>query len=172
MENKVFNEFVETYKDFPKKGIFFKDILPLLRKPDIFEELINEMASFKIFRNVDAIIGIDARGFIFGTALALKLKKPLILARKKGKLPGETITFKYDLEYGENSLSIQKDAIKDFSSFVIVDDLIATGGTAESVAKILYSQNKTINGLAVVIELKNLKGSSKLDFPIQNVLSL
>tara|TARA_A100001388_G_scaffold276706_1_gene265230 strand:- start:818 stop:1336 length:519 start_codon:yes stop_codon:yes gene_type:complete len=171
MKKKVFNEFVETYKDFPKNGIFFKDILPLLRKPDVFENLINEMSSFKILKNAEAIIGVDARGFVFGTALALKLKKPLILARKPGKLPGEIITFNYDLEYGENSLSIQKNAIKDFNSFAIVDDLLATGGTVESVSKILYSQKKTISGLAVVIELQDLKGRSRFNFPTQNILS-
>ncbi len=171
MEKKVFNEFVESHKDFPKKGIIFRDILPLFRKPDVFENLIDEMSNFKIFNNAEAIIAIDARGFVFGTGLALKLKKPLILARKPGKLPGKIITFNYDLEYGQNSLSIQKDAIKDFNSFAIVDDLLATGGTVESVTKILYSEKKIISGLAIVIELQDLKGRSKFNFPTQNVLS-
>ena len=128
--------------------------------------MIDKISSLEIFSNCDAILAIDARGFIFGSVVANKLSKPLILARKPNKLPGETYTKDYDLEYGSNSLSISKYAIDQFNNFVIIDDLIATGGTVECVSQILKSQNKNILGLAVVIELEALKGRSKFDFPV------
>ena len=157
---------IKDYIDFPKKGIVFKDILPVLQKPDVFLELINKMSSSEIILNSDAIIAIDARGFIFGSAISIKVKKPLILARKPGKLPGELITKSYSLEYGENSLSIQKSSIKNFKRFTIVDDLLATGGTAKSVSEILISQEKEILGLSVVVELGDLNAREKIGFPV------
>ena len=157
---------LEDYPDFPKKGIIFKDILPVLQKPDVFLELINKMSSSEMILNSDAIIAIDARGFVFGSAISIKIQKPLILARKPGKLPGELITKSYSLEYGENSLSIQKSSIKNFKRFSIVDDLLATGGTAKSVSEILMSQEKEILGLSVVVELGDLNGREKIGFPV------
>ena len=105
---KNFEDFIFTYKDFPKKGIDFKDVLEIIQYPDIFQELNSEMSSSRILKNSEAIISIDARGFIFGSAIALKSCKPMIVARKPGKLPGEIVSREYDLEYGKNSLSIQK----------------------------------------------------------------
>ena len=172
MTKIIYKNFIDNYQDFPRKGINFKDILPILQKPDIFEQLIIDMCEFEVFSMADAIIAIDARGFTFGTGIALNLKKPLVLARKKGKLPGETISFDYDLEYGQNSLEINKNSIKDYSTFVIVDDLLATGGTVECVSNLLYSQNKKVSGLAVFVELENLKGRSKLDFKTESILKL
>ena len=157
---------IKDYIDFPKKGIIFKDILPVLQKPDVFLELINKMSSSEMILNSDAIIAIDARGFVFGSAISIKIQKPLILARKPGKLPGELITKSYSLEYGENSLSIQKSSIKNFKRFSIVDDLLATGGTAKSVSEILMSQEKEILGLSVVVELGDLNGREKIGFPV------
>ena len=157
---------IKDYIDFPKKGIIFKDVLPILQKPNVFLELINKMASSEIIINSDAIVAIDARGFIFGSGISLKLNKPMVLARKPGKLPGELITKNYSLEYGENSLSIQKSSIKNFKSFSIVDDLLATGGTAKSVSEILLSQGKEVLGLSVVVELGELNGREKLGFPV------
>ena len=157
---------IKDYIDFPKKGIIFKDVLPILQKPNVFLELINKMASSEIIINSDAIVAIDARGFIFGSAISLKIKKPMVLARKPGKLPGELISKNYSLEYGENSLSIQKSSIKNFKSFSIVDDLLATGGTAKSVSEILMSQGKEVLGLSVVVELGELNGREKLGFPV------
>tara|TARA_B100000161_G_scaffold261393_1_gene229637 strand:- start:236 stop:751 length:516 start_codon:yes stop_codon:yes gene_type:complete len=157
---------IKDYIDFPKKGIIFKDVLPVLQKPDVFLELINKMSSSEIILKSDAIVAIDARGFIFGSAISLKIKKPLVLARKPGKLPGELITKSYSLEYGENSLSIQKSSIKNFKSFSIVDDLLATGGTAKSVSEILMSQEKEVLGLSIVVELGELNAREKLDFPV------
>ena len=157
---------IKDYIDFPKKGIIFKDVLPILQKPNVFLELINKMASSEIIINSDAIVAIDARGFIFGSGISLKLNKPMVLARKPGKLPGELITKNYSLEYGENSLSIQKSSIKNFKSFSIVDDLLATGGTAKSVSEILLSQGKEVLGISVVVELGELNGREKLGFPV------
>jgi len=103
---KRLEELISTYKDFPKKGINFKDVLEIIQEPQVFNDLIHKMSSSQIVKKSEAIISIDARGFIFGSAIALQSSKPLIAARKPGKLPGELITEKYKLEYGENSLSI------------------------------------------------------------------
>ncbi len=169
---KKFEDLILTYKDFPKKGIDFKDVLEILQYPDIFNELILKMSSNQFLKNAEAIISIDARGFIFGSAVALESSKPMIVARKPGKLPGHLFTRDYDLEYGKNSLSIQKNALKKFNSFVIVDDLLATGGTVNCVSKLLQEQNKDIRGLITVVELSKLEGRSKLDFPVHSIVSL
>ena len=160
---KSLEEFIDTYKDFPKKGVDFKDILRIIQEPNIFKELILEMSSSQIIKNAEAIISIDARGFIFGSAISLQASKPMIVARKPGKLPGEIIEKNYNLEYGKNSLSIQKKALQKYNSFVILDDLLATGGTVDCVSKILKSKNKEVAGLLVVVELINLKGRFRLD---------
>ena len=111
MENeKKFVKFIDTYKDFPDKGIEFKDVLGIIQEPKIFKELILNMSSSQIIKNAEAIISIDARGFIFGSAISLQASKPMIVARKPGKLPGEIIKQNYKLDYGVNSLSIQKNA--------------------------------------------------------------
>ena len=169
---KKLEELILTYKDFPKKGIDFKDVLEILQYPEIFQELILKMSSSQFLKNAEAIISIDARGFIFGSAVALELSKPMIVARKPGKLPGQILTREYDLEYGKNSLSIQRSALKKFSSFVIVDDLLATGGTVNCVSRLLKDQGKEILGLITVVELEKLEGRLKLDFPIQTMISI
>ena len=169
---KKLEDLILTYKDFPKKGIEFKDVLEILKYPDIFRELILNMSSSEFLKNAEAIISIDARGFIFGSAIALESSKPMIVARKPGKLPGQILTREYDLEYGKNSLSLQSNALKKFNSFVIVDDLLATGGTVNCVSKLLKDQSKEIIGLITVVELKKLKGRFKLDFPVHSMISL
>ena len=161
-------EFIDTYKDYPKKGIEFKDVLGIIQEPRIFKELILKMSSSQIIKNAEAIISIDARGFIFGSAISLQASKPMIVARKPGKLPGKLIEENYSLEYGENSLSIQEKALQRYTSFAIVDDLLATGGTANCVSKILKSKNKEVSGLLVVVELKELGGRSKFKFPVES----
>ena len=168
---KKLEDLITTYKDFPKKGIYFKDVLEILQHPDIFQDLILKMSTSQFLKNAEAIISIDARGFIFGSAVALKLSKPMVVARKPGKLPGQLFTREYDLEYGKNSLSIQSNALKKFSSFVIVDDLLATGGTVDCVSRLLQEQNKEILGLLTVVELKKLKARLKLDFPVDSIIS-
>ena len=169
---KKLEDLILTYKDFPKKGIDFKDLLEILQYPDIFQDLILKMSSNQFLKNAEAIISIDARGFIFGSAVALESSKPMIVARKPGKLPGQILTREYDLEYGKNSLSIQSSALKKFNSFVIVDDLLATGGTVNCVSRLLKDQGKEILGLITVVELNKLKGRLMLDFPVDSIISL
>ena len=169
---KKLEDLILTYQDFPKKGIDFKDILEILQYPDIFQELILKLSSNQLLNNAEAIISIDARGFIFGSAVALESSKPMIVARKPGKLPGPLLTREYDLEYGKNSLSIQSNALKKFNSFVIVDDLLATGGTVNCVSRLLQDQKKEILGLLTVVELKKLKGRLNLNFPVQSIISI
>lgn len=166
--NNNLHQLIKNYPDFPKKGINFKDITPIFRDPFVFNNLIENMSQDLNCKRSDAIIAIDARGFIFGTAIALKISKPLILARKHKKLPGLLLSKSYNLEYGENIIEIQKEAIKEYESFYIVDDLLATGGTANCVAEILRTENKEITGLSVVIELTFLNGKSLFNFPINS----
>ena len=168
---KSLKKFIDTYEDYPKKGVEFKDVLGIIQEPRIFKELILKMSSSQIIKNAEAIISIDARGFIFGSAISLQASKPMIVARKPGKLPGELVEKNYSLEYGENTLSIQKKALKKYSSYAIVDDLLATGGTVNCVSKILESNNKEVVGILVVIELLKLEGKLKLNSPIESLIT-
>ncbi len=168
---KKLKELITTYYDYPKKGIEFKDVLGIIQEPKIFKELIVEMSSSQIIKSADAIISIDARGFIFGSAISLQASKPMIVARKPGKLPGEIFKKKYNLEYGENSLSIQKKALRKYNSYAIVDDLLATGGTVNCVSNLLENNNKEVTGLLVVIELLDLEGRLKLNFPVESSIT-
>ena len=169
---KILNEFIDTYKDYPKEGIEFKDVLGIIQEPRIFKELILKMSSSQIIKNAEAIVSIDARGFIFGSAVSIHALKPIIFARKPGKLPGELVTKKYSLEYGENSLSIQKRALKKYNSYTIVDDLLATGGTVNCVSDLLHNNNKKVVGLLVVVELIHLEGRSKMEFPVESIIKI
>ncbi len=164
------HELIDTYKDFPKKGIDFKDVLGIIQEPMVFKELILKMSASEIIENAEAIISIDARGFIFGSAISLQASKPMIVARKPGKLPGELIEKNYNLEYGQNSLSIQKKALQKYNSYAIVDDLLATGGTANCVSNILSENDKEVAGLLVVVELIQLEARLKLKFPIESTI--
>ena len=128
------------------------------------------MADSKLIKESEAIISIDARGFIFGSAISIQASKPMIVARKPGKLPGEIVSKKYSLEYGENSLSIQKRALKKYNSFAIVDDLLATGGTVNCVSDLLINNNKKVVGLLVVVELNKLNGRSRFNFPVESTI--
>ena len=164
-------ELIDTYKDYPKKGIEFKDILGIIQEPKIFKELIVKMSSSQIINQAEAIISIDARGFIFGSAISLQASKPMIVARKPGKLPGELLEENYSLEYGKNSLSIQKKSLQKYNSYAIVDDLLATGGTVNCVSNILKSNHKKVVGLLVVVELMELNGRLKLNFPAESFIT-
>tara|TARA_A100001388_G_C28698569_1_gene464954 strand:+ start:159 stop:671 length:513 start_codon:yes stop_codon:yes gene_type:complete len=165
---KRLEDLILTYKDFPEKGIDFKDVLGIIQEPNVFKELIFKMSESKIVKNSEAIISIDARGFIFGSAISLQSSKPMIVARKPGKLPGEIVRENYSLEYGVDSLSIQKNALRKFNSFAIVDDILATGGTVNCVSKLLKKNGKKILGLLTVVELSKLDGRSRFDFPIES----
>ena len=169
---KKLEDLISTYEDFPKEGISFKDILGITQDPEVFRKLISSMSSSQIVKNSDAIVSIDARGFIFGSAISLQSSKPMIVARKPGKLPGELVKMSYSLEYGENFLTIQKKSLEKFDSYAIVDDLIATGGTVECVANLLKNNAKEVVGLLTVVELSNLEGRKKFDFPVESIISM
>ena len=169
---KKIENLIKTYYDFPKKGIAFKDVLEIIQDSEVFRELIIKMSSSQVLKNSEAILSIEARGFIFGSAISFQASKPMVVARKPGKLPGELIQENYNLEYGKNSLSIQKEALKRFNSYVIVDDLLATGGTVDCVSKLIKNNGKDVLGLLTVVELLELKGRSKLDFPVDSILSI
>ena len=168
---KKLEDLITTYKDFPKKGIDFKDVLGIIQEPSIFKELILKMSESQIIKDSEAIISIDARGFIFGSAISLISSKPMVVARKPGKLPGDLIKQNYNLEYGENSLSIQKSVLRKYNSFAIVDDLLATGGTVNCVSNLIISSDKEVRGLITVVELSKLKGRSKFNFPVESSIT-
>ena len=168
---KNLESLIKTYHDFPQKGIVFKDILGIIQDAEVFRELILKMSSNKVIKSSDAIISIEARGFIFGSAISLQASKPMLVARKPGKLPGELTQESYYLEYGESSLSIQKESLKKFNSYAIVDDLLATGGTIDCVANLVRKNDKKVSGAVTVVELKELKGRSRLNFPVESMMS-
>tara|TARA_B100001027_G_scaffold182374_1_gene134018 strand:- start:26 stop:538 length:513 start_codon:yes stop_codon:yes gene_type:complete len=169
---KRLESLIETYNDFPKKGIAFKDLLGIMQDSEVFRELIIKMSSSKIIINSEAIISIEARGFIFGSAIALQASKPMIVARKPGKLPGELIRENYNLEYGKNTLSIQKKSLKKFTSYALVDDLLATGGTVGCISKLIQKSGRKVSGLVTVVELLELKGRLKFEFPVESMLKI
>ena len=168
---KKYRELISTYKDFPKNGIEFKDVLGIVQEPEIFKKLIFEMSSSQIIKDAEAIISIDAREFIFGSAISLQASKPMIVARKPGKLPGELLQKSYSLEYGQNTLCIQKKALQKYNSYAIVDDLLATGGTVNCVSNLLESNKKEITGLLVVVELLKLGGRLKIKVPTESFIT-
>ena len=161
-------EYISNYDDFPQKGIIFKDLFGILREPNIFRGLINRMASSQEIQDSDAILAIEARGFIFGSAIAFHIGKPLIVARKPNKLPGKLFMKKYDLEYGSNTLTIQKKSIEEFQRFSIVDDVLATGGTARCVSDIILSAGKEVASYNMVVEIKSLNGRKYLNGPVNS----
>ena len=162
--NKMENlkNYIRDIPDFPKKGILFHDITPLLQDPKAFKAAIETMAATLHGKKIDCLVGIDARGFLFTGALALKLGTGVAIARKSGKLPYQTIQKSYHLEYGSNTLEIHKDAIQEGSKVVIVDDLLATGGTAKAVGDLICKLNGTVLGYCFLIELMELAGKEKL----------
>ena len=163
-------EYISNYDDFPQKGIIFKDLFGILREPNIFRGLINRMASSQEIQESDAILAIEARGFIFGSAIAFHSGKPMIVARKPNKLPGELLMKKYDLEYGSNTLAIQKNSIEKFQKFSIVDDVLATGGTAKCASDLIISAGKEVVGFCIVVEIKSLLGRKQLNGPVNSQL--
>tara|TARA_B100000524_G_C23546223_1_gene333101 strand:+ start:201 stop:719 length:519 start_codon:yes stop_codon:yes gene_type:complete len=170
LSSKIDN-LIKNYPNFPKDGILFKDLTPILADPKIFSELIDEMSSYYFIEKADALIAIDARGFLFASAIGIKVSKPIILARKPGKLPGKLLKKEYNLEYGTNSLTLQKSSLDIGSKFVIIDDLLATGGTVNCVREILTDAGKKVLGLAVVVELDELGGRSKFSFPVKSIIN-
>jgi adenine phosphoribosyltransferase len=153
---------IREVPDFPKKGILFYDITTLLKDKAGLATLIDALAEHYIKQDVDLVLGMEARGFIFAPALAYRLNAGFVPLRKPGKLPAATVKFDYALEYGTNTLEIHKDAIQKGQRVLIVDDLLATGGTANATAKLASSLGAEIAGLGFVVELDFLKGRELL----------
>ena len=147
--------------DYPKKGVIFRDVTTLLKEGQDFKEAIDKMAE-KIDYEIDKVIGIEARGFIVGAPLAYKLSKGFIPIRKPGKLPCEKISVEYDLEYGTDSIEMHVDGIKKGEKVVIVDDLLATGGTSQAAIKLVESLGAEVAGLLFLMELDDINGRQKL----------
>lgn len=153
---------IRDVPDFPKKGILFKDITTLCKDPAMFQRMVDLLAHRYVGKGIDLVVGIEARGFIIGAALAYKLGAGIVLVRKPGKLPHKTISASYALEYGKDTLEIHKDAIKKGQRVVIADDLLATGGTAGAVAGLVRKMGAKIHECAFIVELEDLNGKSKL----------
>lgn len=159
---KKLEEYVRSIPDFPEKGIIFRDVTSVLQDAeglrlavDTMQELIKDLA-------FDVIAGPESRGFIFGTPMAYNMKKPFVLIRKKGKLPRETVSVNYDLEYGTATIEMHKDAIIPGQKVLLVDDLIATGGTTEAMIRLIERLGGEVAGIVVLMELAGLKGREKL----------
>jgi len=159
---EALKKLIREVPDFPKKGILFYDITTLLKDKLGFARLIDALSANYIGKDIELILGTEARGFIFGPALAYRLNAGFVPVRKPGKLPAATAKVSYELEYGSNSLEIHKDAIQKGQRVLIVDDLLATGGTAAATAELASSLAAQIAGFAFVVELDFLKGREKL----------
>lgn len=153
---------IRDIPDFPKKGILFKDITPVLSDPSAFKTAVDLMVKPFEGKKVDVVLGIESRGFIFGTPIALKLGASFVPVRKKGKLPYKTVSESYALEYGTDTLEIHEDALKAGQSVLVVDDLLATGGTVGAVFKLAEKLNGKILGASFLVELAFLHGRDKL----------
>ena len=159
----VLKQMIRTVPDFPKQGIQFYDITTLLKNPYGLRTTIDRLVECIDDPNVDTVIGVEARGFIFAPALAYRLKAGFVPVRKPRKLPAETESISYDLEYGTDTLEIHKDAIGSGHRVIIADDLLATGGTAKAVVDLVERLGGTVAGLAFVVELNFLNGRQRLD---------
>lgn len=162
VENKKLSDMIRSIEDFPEKGILFRDITTALKDKEGLRLIIEDFTKRYSNKGIDYVLGADARGFIFGAAIAYNIGAGFIPARKPGKLPAKTIKAEYSLEYGTNSIEIHEDAIKEGSNVLIVDDLLATGGTAEAMVKLVESSHAKVYELAFLIELEDLKGREKL----------
>jgi len=167
-------DYIRSIPDYPKKGILFRDITTLVKNENAFTQAIDEIVKKSKKFNIDKIAAIEARGFIFASAVSYILKKPLILLRKKNKLPSETHSVDFELEYGKATMEIHKDSIQKNDSVLLIDDLIATGGTAEAAIKLIELSKGKISGFIFLINLFDLKGSDNLikkGYKVENLLN-
>lgn len=162
---------IRDIPDFPKKGILFKDITTLCQDPLAFQVMVDLLAHRYLNQNIDLVVGIEARGFIVGAALAYRLGAGVVLVRKPGKLPYKTHKASYTLEYGEDTLEIHQDAVSKGQRVVIADDLLATGGTASAVIELVEKLDGEVAECAFVVELKELNGRAKLKSPVYSLIS-
>ena len=163
-----FEDHIREVPDFPKQGILFKDIMPLLRSPEAFRAAIEAMAS-RVARP-DAVVAIESRGFLFGAPLALHWNVPLVPARKFGKLPGQTVRQVYSLEYGEDTLELHADSLVPGWKVVVVDDLLATGGTARATVQLVRQLKAEVSAALFLIELEGLGGRKRLEPVVSHAL--
>ena len=164
---------IRNIPDFPKKGILFKDITTLLQDKKAFKKAVDLLAKKFKDKKIDAVVAVEARGFILGGALAYNLGAGFVPVRKKGKLPYKRLSVTYDLEYGTDTLEIHRDAIKPNSKVLIIDDLLATGGTIKAAVKLIRKLKGKIAGVIFLIELMDLKGIDKIKkFPVYSLLKL
>lgn len=165
-------DIIANYPDFPKQGILFRDINPVFKRNDALNYIADEFYRIYSKSKVDMVAGIESRGFIIATALALRFGSGILMIRKAGKLPGRTLKKSYDIEYGTAMMEIQQEAIDKGNNILIADDLIATGGTAEAAAQLIKELGCNIAGFAFIIELSDLKGADRLRRMGYNVESL
>lgn len=163
---------IRVIPDFPKQGINFKDITPILESPQLCADIVTAFTVFFLGKKIDAIVGVESRGFLFGMLIAQKLNIPFFVVRKKGKLPYKTISCKYDLEYGSAEVEMHIDTVKQGWNVLIHDDLLATGGTAAAAAELIKLQGGNVAGFAFLIELSFLNGSQKLLPYSENIVKL
>ncbi len=164
--------YIKDYPNFPKDGIIFKDICPLLRSPDGWGEVMRQLGYFCEEINPDCIVGIESRGFIVGTALATRQRMSFIPIRKKGKLPGEVASVDYTLEYGKDTLEMQSDTFTKGTRVLLVDDLLATGGTAGAASDLIELAGGNLVGCGFIIELSSLDGRQNLpNVPIKSLIN-
>ena len=167
-------DYIRSIPDYPKKGILFRDITTLIKDKDAFSECINQIVQKSKRYNFDKIAAIESRGFVFASAVSYILKKPFIMLRKKNKLPAETHSVDFELEYGKATIEVHKDSINQGEAVLIIDDLIATGGTAEAAAKLINFSRGSVAGFIFVINLFDLKGSDKLinlGYKVENLIN-
>ena len=155
-------DYIRSIPDYPKKGILFRDITTLIKDENAFAETINQIVKKSKNFNFDKIAAIESRGFVFASAASYILKKPFIMLRKKNKLPAEVHSVDFELEYGKATIEVHKDSIQKNDKVLIIDDLIATGGTAEAAAKLVEISEGNVSGFIFVINLFDLKGSDNL----------
>ena len=168
---KRLEEYVRSIPDFPEKGIIFRDVTSVLQDPDGLALAIDSMKEKLDGVDFDVVAGTESRGFIFGMPIAYNLHKPFVLVRKKGKLPCDTISRTYDLEYGTATIEMHKDSIKPGQKVAIIDDLIATGGTIEAAAKMIEELGGEVVKIVFLMELAGLKGREKLaDYDVSSVI--
>ena len=156
-------KYIRSIQDYPKKGILFRDITTLIKNKDAFRDCIDQMSKILSKVNYDKIAAIESRGFIFASPLSYNLSKPYVLLRKKNKLPAERYSVDFELEYGKGTLEIHKDSIKPKEKVLIIDDLIATGGTAEAGAKLVEKSGGIVSGLIFVMNLFDLGGKKLME---------
>ncbi|MBM4319403.1 MAG: adenine phosphoribosyltransferase [Deltaproteobacteria bacterium] len=161
---------IRDIPDFPKPGILFRDITPLLASPLLFAEAVDALARPFLDRGVQKVVGMESRGFIFGAPVALRLGAGFVPVRKPGKLPYSTRRVTYQLEYGSDSLEIHADAIQPGEKVLIIDDLLATGGTAAATLELVRSLDGVVVGMAFLVELAVLEGRKQLDVPLVHTL--